>query len=100
MLRVWANYYKKAKTIIFAKVLDKWVRRRLRVIIWRQWKRPWTRYKNIRKAGFLHVEALMTTYNNTDYWWNSGHEYVVLTLNYKLFASMGLVSVESVIVSR
>jgi len=43
MLRGWANYYKTAETITFAKVLDKWIRRRLRVIIWRQWKRPRTR---------------------------------------------------------
>lgn len=100
MLRGWSNYYKSVETISFAKVLDKWIRRRLRVIIWRQWKRPWTRYKNIRKAGFSHVEALMSAYNNRGCWWNSGHNYVVLTLNNKLFAYMGLVSVESVIVSR
>lgn len=100
MLRGWSNYYKSVETISFAKVLDKWIRRRLRVIIWRQWKRPWTRYKNIRKAGFSHVEALMSAYNNRGCWWNSGHNYVVLTLNNKLFASLGLVSVESVIVSR
>ncbi len=100
MLRGWANYYKIAETITFAKVLDKWIRRRLRVIIWRQWKRPRTRYKNIRKAGFSHVEALMSAYNNRGCWWNSGHNYVVLTLNNKLFALMGLVSIESVIVTR
>lgn len=98
MLRGWANYYKPVETITFARVLDKWIRRRLRVIIWRQWERPWTRYKKIRKAGFTHVEALMVTYNNRSCWWSSSHDYVVLTLNNKLFASMGLVSVEAVIV--
>ncbi len=100
MLRGWANYYKIAETITFARVLDKWIRRRLRVIIWRQWKRPRTRYKNIRRAGFSHVEAKMSAYNNRGCWWNSGHNYVVLTLNNKLFALMGLVSIESVIVTR
>jgi len=100
MLRGWANYYKTAETITFAKVLDIWIRRRLRVIFWRQWKRPRTRYKNIRKAGFSHVEAKMSAYNNRGCWWNSGHKFVVLTLNNMLFAQMGLVSVESVIVSR
>lgn len=100
MLRGWANYYKKSETITFAKELDIWIRRRLRVIIWRQWKRPRTRFKFIRKAGFSRAEAAMSAYNNRGCWWNSGHNFVVLTLNNKLLASMGLVSVESVIVTR
>lgn len=99
ILRGWANYYKMVDTHTFAKTLDIWVRRRLRVIYWRQWKRPRTRYKNIRKAGFSHVEAMMSAYNQRGCWWNSGHNFVVLTLNNTMFRRLGLVSVVAVIFS-
>lgn len=99
-IRGWANYYKLAETITFVKALDKWIRRRLRLIKWRQWKRPRTRFKQIRKAGFSSEQASMAAYNNRGCWWNSGYDYVKLSLPNKLFARMGLISIEAVIAQR
>jgi len=99
-IRGWANYYKLAETITFIKALDKWIRRRLRLIKWRQWKRPRTRFKQIRKAGFSREQAKMAAYNNRGCWWNSGYDYVKLSLPNKLFARMGLISIEAVIARR
>ncbi|NOR10160.1 MAG: group II intron reverse transcriptase/maturase, partial [Desulfovibrionaceae bacterium] len=47
----WINYFRLAETKGFAEELDQWIRRRLRLILWRQWKRPWTRFKNLMKFG-------------------------------------------------
>ncbi len=44
-LRGWFNYYKHCKVKTMAEALDSWIRRRLRLIIWRQWKKPRTRFK-------------------------------------------------------
>ena len=38
-LRGWANYYRLCKVKTMAEELDSWIRRRLRLIVWRQWKR-------------------------------------------------------------
>jgi RNA-directed DNA polymerase len=50
LLRGWINYFKLAEVKQFAEELDSWVRRRLRLILWRQWKRPWTRMKRMMDA--------------------------------------------------
>jgi RNA-directed DNA polymerase len=63
-IRGWANYYNLSETITFAKALDKWIRRRLRLIKWRQWKRPRTRIKYLRKAGCSMEHAVMSACNN------------------------------------
>jgi len=99
-IRGWANYYKQAETKNFYKELDVWIRRRLRLIKWRQWIRPSTRFKYLRKAGCTKEQALMSAYNNRGCWWNSGHNFVKLSLPNNLFARMGLISIEAVINQR
>jgi RNA-directed DNA polymerase len=62
-LRGWANYYRSCKAKQMAEELDSWIRRRLRLIIWRQWKCPRTRYKRFVAAGFAHDRAMQCAYN-------------------------------------
>jgi RNA-directed DNA polymerase len=47
LIRGWIQYYSLAETKRFAEELDGWLRRKLRCIIWRQWKKPWTRRKRL-----------------------------------------------------
>lgn len=42
-VRGWANYYRKATTYGVFEDLDGWLRRQLRCLIWRRWKRSYTR---------------------------------------------------------
>ncbi|MGK6718109.1 group II intron maturase-specific domain-containing protein [Serratia marcescens] len=35
--------------------LDGWIRRKLRCLLWRQWKRPYTRARKLMKAGLDEV---------------------------------------------
>jgi len=46
-LRGWMNYFRHAEVKGVFEDLDKWIRRRLRCILWRQWKRTYTRAKNL-----------------------------------------------------
>lgn len=62
VLRGWGNYFRHADTKTYADDLDKWVRRRLRVILWRQWGTPRTRYKKLASSGVSHKECYMTAY--------------------------------------
>jgi len=97
-LRGWANYYRLCKVKTMAEELDSWLRRRLRLIIWRQWKRPYTRYKRFIKAGFSRSHAWDCALNRRGPWWNSGASHMNLVFPISFFTNLGLVSLFSLIV--
>jgi len=47
----WLNYFKLADMKSFLPKVDEWYRRRLRMVIWKQWKRIKTRLRNLIKLG-------------------------------------------------
>jgi RNA-directed DNA polymerase len=47
----WVGYFRIARSPSVYKELDEWIRRRLRCYIWKQWKRPKTRGRELRKRG-------------------------------------------------
>ena len=47
----WVNYFRIAKAKSSMEELDSWVRMRLRMGIWKQWKRPVTRQRNLKRLG-------------------------------------------------
>jgi len=50
-LRGWVGYFGKCETPSVLEVLERWVRRRLRSAIWKQWKRGSVRFTELRKRG-------------------------------------------------
>jgi len=52
--------------------LDSWIRRKLRCVLWRQWKRPYTRAQNLMRAGLPEERAFRSAFNQRGPWWNSG----------------------------
>lgn len=65
----WTNYYKLADMGNFLKETDQWMRRRIRMVIWKKWKKPKTKYKNLRNLGISHANAYMTANTSRGYWW-------------------------------
>ena len=51
LLRGWGNYFRHADTVTYASDLDRWIRRRLRNILWRRWGTARTRYRKLAAAG-------------------------------------------------
>ena len=51
------NYFRLSETKGFAEELDGWVRRHLRAILWRQSKKPGTRYHRLRALGLEEARA-------------------------------------------
>ena len=64
----WLNYYGLADMESTAEKLDQWLRRRYRMYIWKQWKRPRTKYHNLRKLGVSEKHARMTAGSRQSYW--------------------------------
>ena len=52
--------------------LDGWLRRKLRCILWSQRTRPYTRARNLMKAGLREARAFCSAFNQRGPWWNSG----------------------------
>jgi len=47
----WIGYYRLARTQSVYEEMDGWIRRRLRQIIWKRWKRGTTRYRELVRLG-------------------------------------------------
>ena len=71
-LRGWVNYFKLSAFKGIFEELDQWIRRKLRCILWRQWKRPRTRYKYLLKLGLEEDRARRSAWNGRGAWWNAG----------------------------
>jgi len=64
----WVNYFKLADMKNLLKSTDEWLRRRLRMYIWKRWKRVRTRYTMLRKLGLNHSNAFKYACTRKGYW--------------------------------
>ena len=92
ILRGWGNYYGLSKVKGVFEELDQWIRRRLRLLLWRQWKRPRTRAQKLQKLGLERSRAKMAAYNSFGPWWNAGASHMNQAIPIKTFDQMGLMS--------
>jgi len=99
-LRGWANYYRLCKVKTTAEELDSWIRRRLRLVIWRQWKKPRTRFKRLVSTGLNFDHARHSAYNGRGPWWNSGARHMNFAFPRRFFVFLGLLSLLALIVKR
>ena len=56
-VRGWVEYYKLAEMKLTVKDIDGWLRRRIRMCIWKSWKNPRTRIANLIKSGVPKWQA-------------------------------------------
>ena len=96
-IRGWINYFKLSETKLFAEELDGWIRHRLRLLMWKQWKRPWTRKGKLMKAGLSEQRAVKSAFNRRGSWWNSGASHMNDAFRKKYFDVLGLVSMLEVL---
>ena len=92
VLRGWAVYYRLSPSHRPLETLDGWVRRKLRCILWRQWKRTYARARNLMKAGLPAERAWRSATNGRGPWWNSGASHMHAAFPKAFFDRLGLVS--------
>jgi RNA-directed DNA polymerase len=92
VLRGWVNYFRLAEVKGIFEELDGWIRRKFRCILWRQWKRTYTRAKNLMKYGLDKDRALKSAMNGRGPWWNSGASHMSQCFPKRFFDRLGLVS--------
>ena len=100
-LRGWINYFKLSEVKNTFEELDGWIRRKYRRIIWKQWKRPHTRAKNLMKLGLDKARAWQSATNGRGSWWNAGASHMHEAFKKSYFDKMGLVSLlDSILIIR
>lgn len=91
LLRGWINYFQLTQSKGILEELDGWVRRRLRCVLWRQWKRPRTRARKLCALGLPVERARSSAYNGRGAWWNAGASHMNHALPAAYFTRLGLV---------
>ncbi|KAM3092392.1 reverse transcriptase domain-containing protein [Phormidesmis sp. 146-12] len=67
-LRGWMNYFGISQHYTPIEALDGWLRRRLRMCYWKQWRRPRTRIAHLLKLGTSKRQAISTGISRKGYW--------------------------------
>jgi len=88
----WVSYYRKSEVRATFEQLDQWMRRKLRAILWRQWKRPWTRAKALSRRGLPWQRAWISATNGRGPWWNAGASHMNHAVTTRELRQLGLVS--------
>ncbi len=71
-LRGWGTYFQLSEVKQPFDTLDQWIRRRLRKLLWRQWKKPKTRYKKMVRLGVKQERAKKAAAGGRGPWYNAG----------------------------
>lgn len=88
----WVNYFALADMKNLAEALDEWIRRRLRMCIWKQWRKVRTRHDNLVKLGIDNRKAWEFANTRKGYWRISNSPILSRTLTNEHLTKLGLVS--------
>jgi RNA-directed DNA polymerase len=92
LMRGWINYFRLSQVKAAFEELDEWIRRKLRCILWVQWKKPKTRAEKLMKLGIDKARALTSAYNGRGSWWNSGASHMNAAIPINWLSRQGLIS--------
>ena len=92
-IRGWAGYFRLAIVKSVFEQLDRWLRRRLRKILWEQWRTPKTRCRKLIALGVKAERARKATATGRAAWWNAGASHIHAAITNRLLAQWGLLSI-------
>jgi len=95
-VRGWLNYYKLSSTYGEVKALAQWIRRRVRLYYWKQWKQPRTRRRHLLALGVDPKQVHMASRCRKGYWRASQIEIVRYALNNRWLEEQGVPDMEAV----
>ena len=90
----WRGYFGFCETPSVLRALDQWIRRRLRSIVWKHWKRGRSRFAELRRRGVGHDLAAKTAGSAHGPWRLSNSPALAIALSNDFFLTrLGLASV-------
>ena len=88
-MRGWLNYYGIADMKNRIDDLNSWLYHRIRMCIWKQWKKPRTKMRNLIKLGIPEHYAATIAYSRRKYWYISNNKAVIWALNKERLINSG-----------
>lgn len=88
----WCGYFALADTPSKFKEFDEWIRRRLRMIEWKQWKNPKTRVRKLKSLGVFDQKAYEWGNSRKKYWRIASSPILHKTLDNSYWSHRGLKS--------
>ena len=86
----WTAYFALADASSSLQTLDEWLRRRLRQVRWKEWKRYRTRWRNLRALGIPDRKAREWAGSRKGYWRVAGSWILSRALPNAYWADLGL----------
>jgi len=91
----WVNYFRVAKMKTVLAEIDAKLRMRIRVVIWKQWKKTKKRYESLRKLGATHRNAYVTANCRKSYQYVCSTATIHATITNKRLEDRGLTSLSN-----
>lgn len=88
----WVNYFKIADMKNTARELDGWIRRRLRMCYWKQWKKIKTKHDNLVRLGINDVKAWEYANTRKGYWRISNSQILATSITNEYLEKEGFLS--------
>ena len=85
----WCAYFKYAKDEKWAKDTDEWIRRRIRQLLWKTWKRIRTRFAALKKLECTEEKTYMWACTRKSYWRTANSQVLNTTLTNDFLKSRG-----------
>ena len=92
-IRGWLGYFHVADMKRTMKSWDEWLRRRFRMYIWKQWKKPRTKVANLRKLGIPADKAYQWGNSRLGYWRIAGSPVLACSITNERLATAGYFSI-------
>jgi len=89
ILRGWGNYFRIDELPGTMKDIDGWIRRRLRMCYWKEWKLPQTKYRRLVGLGAKEIDARRWSYSRKGYWAIAGSPILTTTVTNRHLESIG-----------
>ena len=96
VIKGWVNYFKIANMKMIAQRLDEWIRRRIRMCYWKQWKKIKTKHDNLVRLGIENDKAWQFANTRKSYWRISNSQILTESLNNKILERLGYLSLSSI----
>ena len=85
--------YKAITAVKLAQSLDRWLRRRIRMCFWKQWKRIITRYNNLVRLGIDNYKSWEFANTRKGYWRTSNSPILSRTITNEYLKKSGFPSI-------
>lgn len=93
-VRGWINYYGISEYYRPIPLIDEWLRRRIRMCLWKQWRYARTKVRNLLKLGTYKRQAILTALSRKGPWHSARTLAAQTGMTNKWLAEQGLISVK------